>query len=316
VPTIIKRIEPANPNAIEVDPNRPDSAAARAARTIVVPPKTPKVKVTWGEEYPFELGDPTLFAAGVNARLDIAGSEDRMKVDGWAKAGITVFSMPAELARFDAHLVAPKKGDMSGNISVNVVALGNVYEKTLTGASVKVSEPGVTYGIDIPLANFIVTLGPVPVRVSAGAQGSIGFRYFAGLNPASAVAEFAPIVRSNLYVKAGAEYYVAGVGIDTRLTLVNYDLSMYSELRLWMQTPEGGSKPEWGIRKNLEVSHKLQMLSGSSAVYAYVYYPTIGIPPWDRKEWRWQLFSWDGFTPVDGNLISVAEWTSLGIPLP
>lgn len=312
LPTEIEKLEI---KSMPAGVGRWESPATRAATAMVPQPKGKPARVKWGDEFPFEIGDPTLFAAGVYARLDAAGTENRMTLDGSAKAGITVFSKPAELARFAAHLQAPKTGDMSGRISLDVFPFGTIYDKTLSGASVKLSQPPVTRGIDVVLANFVVTLGPVPVRVQAGAQGSVGFRYFAGLNPASAVAEFAPVVRSNLYVKAGADYYVAGVGIDTQLTLVNYDLSMYSELRLWMQVPEGGTKPEWGIRNNLDISHKLQMLNGSAAVYAYVYYPVIGIPPWDRKDWRWELFSWDGFTPVDGNLALINEWTSLGVPV-
>ena len=307
------------PQIAEAEPprvaERPESGVTNAIRTINLPKKKP-VLVSTSNEYPFQLGDPSVFAASVNGRLDLAGSEDLLKLTGSASANVSIFGISSDLARLDARLDAPKTGDMKGRVSFNVLPFGTIYDQTLTGASVKLTSPDITRGIDVTFANFRVMLGPVPVKVQAGAQGSLGMHYFAGLNPSSAVAEFAPIVRSNLYVRAGADYYVAGVGVATELTLVNYDLSMYGELRLWMQVPEGGTRPELGIRERYEISQKLQMLSGNAYVWAYVYYPSCCLPPWAKKEWRWELFNWDGFTPVDGTMVDVTRWTSLGIAAP
>ena len=317
------RPELGNLRPIELAPpakpaERPRPELADKLREINLPPKKEKapVLVNTSNEYPFQLGDPNVFAAGVTGKLDMAGSEDVLKLDGIARAHVSVFGISSDLARLNASLDAPKTGDMRGRVTFDVLPFGTIYDETLKGASVKLTSPDITRSVDIPFANFRVMLGPVPVKVEAGAHGELGMHYFAGLNPSSAVAEFAPIVRSNLYVSAGADYYVAGVGVETRLTLVNYDLSMYGELRLWMQIPEGGTKPEMGIREKYEISQKLQMLSGNAYVWAYVYYPSCCIPPWSKKEWKWELFNWEGFTPVDGNLADVTRWTSLGIKAP
>src|SRR5215213_8683773 len=199
---------------------------------------------------------------------------------------------------------APKKGNMTGKLTLDVLPFGTIYNVALDGASVSKSD-SMARGVDVEFANFRVMIGPVPVKVSAGAQGSVGMRYFAGLNPASAVGEFAPIVRSSLYVQAGVDIVVAGAGAGASMTLVNYDLSMYGALRLWTQIPEGGTQRELGIREQFIVSHKLQMLSGNAYAFAYIYYPSCCIPPWKKKEWRWEIFNWEGFTPVDGNLADI-----------
>jgi hypothetical protein len=303
-------------NKIQDTPTqRPESTATEAMTQITPRPKPKPTLVESSQEYPFEIGDPNVFSAKVYGRLGMTGAEDLMKLDGDASARVSIFGVGADLARLDARVRAPKVGDMSGRLTLDVLPFGTVYDLKLDGASVKKSGE-TTRGIDIPFADFRVMLGPVPVRVKAGASGSVGMRYFTGLNPASAVAEFSPIVRSKAYISAAADYYVAGVGAAAELTLVNYDLAMYGELRLWMQTPEGGTKPEWGIRQRYEISNKLTMLSGNAYAFAYIYYPTCCIPPWDKKEWRWEMFNWEGFTPVDGTLVDETLWTPLGVSAP
>jgi hypothetical protein len=291
---------------------RPESPAIDALRRVNVP--KPAV-VSTSNEYPFRLGDPSVFAAGVTGRLDLSGSEEVLKLTGAAKVDVSVFSASADIARLNAFVHAPKVGDMRARVTLDVLPFGTVYDEKLNGAS-KGWKDDKHYALEVPFANFRVMIGPVPVKVTAGAKASVGLHYFVGLNPSSAVAEFSPVVRSNLYVSAGVDYYVAGAGFNTSLTLVNYDLSLYGELRLWLQPPSDGAKPELGIREIYQISHKLNMLSGNASVYAYVYYPKVGLPPWGKKTWSWEMFNWAGFTPVDGELADVTRWTSLGIKAP
>jgi hypothetical protein len=306
---------PAVPGPMKVAtlPSSGVSRAVEAGKLNLPPPKKPGVTVTETNEYPFSIGDPKLFAASVNGKLDLAGSEENMKLTGAARAGVSIFGISSDVARLDAWVNAPKKGNMTGKVTLDVLPFGTIYNLSLDGASVS-KEDNITRGVDVEFASFRVMIGPVPVKVKAGAQGNVGVKYYAGLNPASAVAEFAPIVRSNLYVQAGIDVVVAGAGAGASMTLVNYDLSMYGSLRLWTQIPDGGTKPELGIREIYTVSHKLTMLSGSAYAYAYIYVPACCVPPWKKKEWKWEMFNWDGFTPVDGNLADVTRWTSLGIP--
>ena len=84
---------------------------------------------------------------------------------------------------------APKKGNMTGKITLDVLPFGTIYNLALDGASVSKSD-SMARGIDVEFASFRVMIGPVPVKVQAGAQGSVGLRYYAGLNPASAIGEF------------------------------------------------------------------------------------------------------------------------------
>jgi hypothetical protein len=305
VPNTEKKI--ANPGAANAV-----GRAAEAGKLNLPPPKKPGIVVTESREYPFSLGDPNVFAAGVYGKLDLAGSEENMKLTGNARANVSIFGITSDVARLDGWMNAPKKGNMTGKISLDVLPFGTVYNLALDGASISKADSA-KRGVDVEFASFRVMIGPVPVKVKAGAQGSVGMRYYAGLNPASAVGEFAPIVRSNLYVQTGVDIVVAGAGAGADMTLVNYDLSMYGALRMWIQTPEGGTKPEMGIRQQFQMSHKLTMLSGNAYAYAYIYYPRCCIPPWGKKEWRWEMFSWDGFTPVDGEIADIDKWTSLGI---
>ncbi len=293
--SVIKRIE----TGVEVD-------------KLNLPPKKPVVAQSV-KEYPYSIGDPKLFAGYVNGKLELKGSEENMTLLGEAKVGASIFGITADLLRLNGNMNAPKKGNMTGKVGLDVLPFGTVYSLSLDGASVS-KKDAVTKTLDVTFASFRVMVGPVPVQVKAGAQGSAGFKYYAGLNPASAVAELTPFVHSKVYVQAGVDIVVAGAGAGAEMTLVNYDLSMYGGVRLWTQIPEGQTKPMLGIRQQYQIAHKLQMLNGSAYAYAYIYVPKFGVPPWKKKEWRWDIWKWNGFTPIDGELVDETLWTSLGIP--
>ena len=277
-----------------------------------LPPKKPVVAQSV-KEYPYSIGDPKLFAGYVNGKLELKGSEENMALLGEAKAGASIFGINADLLRLNGNMNAPRKGNMTGKIGLDVLPFGTVYSLSLDGASIS-KKDAATKTLDATFANFRVMVGPVPVQVKAGAQGSAGFKYYAGLNPASALAELTPFVHSKVYVQAGVDIVVAGAGAAAEMTLVNYDLSMYGGVRLWVQTPEGQTKPMLGIRQQYQIAHKLEMLNGSAYAYAYIYVPKFGVPPWKKKEWRWDIWKWNGFTPIDGELVDETVWTSLGIP--
>lgn len=311
-PVIIRQIPGNGAGSVKVGGviKRPETAVE--VDKLNLPPKKPVVAGSV-KEYPYSIGDPKLFAGYVNGRLELKGSEENMTLLGEAKAGASIFGVTADLLRLNGNMYAPKKGNMTGKVGLDVLPFGTVYSLSLDGASVS-KKDAVTKTLDVTFANFRVMVGPVPVQVKAGAQGSAGFKYYAGLNPASAVAELTPFVHSKVYVQAGVDIVVAGAGAGAEMTLLNYDLSMYGAARLWVQTPEGQTKPMLGIRQQYQIAHKLEMLNGSAYAYAYIYVPKFGIPPWKKKEWRWDIWKWNGFTPIDGELVDETIWTSLGIP--
>ncbi len=281
-------------------------------KVILPAPKEPVV-VQSVKEYPYSFGDPKIFSGYVNGKLELKGSEENMTLLGEAKAGASMFGISADLMRLNGNMNAPRKGDMSGNVGLDVLPFGTVYSLSLNGASVSKSD-SFTKTLDVPFADFRVMNGPVPVQVKAGAQGSAGFKYAAGLNPASAYAAFIPFVHSKVYVQAGVDLVVVGAGAGAEMTLVNYDLSMRGSAQLLVQTPEGQTKPMLGIQQKFQIAHKLEMLNGVAYAYAYIYVPRWGVPPWKKKELRWDIWKWDGFTPIDGELVDETVWTSLGIP--
>jgi hypothetical protein len=296
-------------------PGRPGAVtgALDKAKVMLPPPHKKKPPITSVNEFPFAIGDPNVLAASVNGRLELTGSEDNMKLTGGASAGVSIFGISSDVARLNGYMNAPKTGAMSGKVSLDVLPFGTIYNLDLNGASVS-KEDNISRSADVEFANFVVMIGPVPVRVKTGAEGSVGLKYYAGLNPASAVGEIAPLIHSKLYVQAGLDVIVAGAGAGADLTLLNYDLSMYGAIRTWIQTPDGGTTPELGIREQVQMSQKLTMLNGSAYAFAYIYVPRCCVPPWKKKEWRWDIFTWDGFTPVDGTLADYEKWTSLGLP--
>ena len=102
--------------------------------------------------------------------------------------------------------------------------------------------------------------GPVPMKVEAGAHARSEC-LLAGLNPSSAVADFAPIVRRT-YVKAGADY-TRRRGRRRGADPVQLRPVHVRRARLWMQTPRRIKPVCSSAELGGGLSPKLQMLSGT-----------------------------------------------------
>jgi hypothetical protein len=285
---------------------RPEAGQVQEAHI----PRPVVVDSTW--EYPFSIGDEDLFAGSVNARLRLRGTRERMSVRGAASAGVAIFGVSSDIVRLDASVDAPVDGSsMSGQIRLDVLPVGTILNLPLSGASVS-RRDSISHGLDVEFANVRVLVGPIPIQVRAGVNGRADLTYQAAMNVGSAAAEFRPVVRSNLYVQAGVDLVVGGAGAAADMTLVQYDLVMQGGATALPATVDG--QTQLGVRQQFHIAQNLRMLSGSAHAFAYTYVPRWGLPPYTRKEWRWEIWSWAGYQPVNGTLVNGSLWRSLDVP--
>jgi hypothetical protein len=151
---------------------------------------------------------------------------------------------------------------------------------------------------------FRFMLGPIPISVQLGAQGSVGVRYFVGLSPIKASAQVIPTVNARVYAQAGIDIVVASAGVGGQLRLIDLSIRIGADLTL----RQNGSG--LAIDEHFYAQNELTMLSGSLYVYAEVYVPRFGIPPWTKKHYEWDLWKWKGLQ-VKGYLFNVHRTTAL-----
>lgn len=58
------------------------------------------------------------------------------------------------------------------------------------------------------------------------------------------------------------------------------------------------------------LSANVEMLSGSIYLYVFVTVPRFGIPPWKKKEWRYDIWKWAGLK-YGGYLVNVTKTHAL-----
>jgi hypothetical protein len=112
-------------------------------------------------------------------------------------------------------------------------------------------------------------------------------------------------VHTKVYAQVGADIIIGGAGAGANLTLLNTDGSLNGAVSI-EQDAGRGAYYKW----NDSYSQSLNMLNGNVYVYAYIYVPCWGLPPWCKKEWDWTIFSWGGFS-ASGTLFSDTKTLAL-----
>lgn len=250
---------------------------------------------TWA----WNAGDPGTFNAYVNGTIALNGqackppnmqnfsqNNSKFTLSAESKLGGYVFHVGGDLLR----LTGAMGGDESNNTvnaNLGVFVLGqSVYSlnKSATGhwgIDEKISR-GIDFSTSIP-----IPVGPFDINVTIGAQGSAGFDFSLNLYPMNLSASAGPFVNSKVYAQAGLNIIVAEAGVGVNMTLVNASLSLGENAGVgWLLG--------FYVTSDLYADANLDMLDGNVYVYAKVYYPCFGIPPWCSSQWNANLFSWNG----------------------
>ncbi|MEI2579914.1 hypothetical protein [Scytonema sp. PRP1] len=248
-----------------------------------VPSNTKTVVKTWN----LDVGKPSTFSAYLNGKLELKGSTSSSSAYAEGNAGGYIFNQRANLLRATANLNAPASGKLTTD--VNLLVLGqNFYNfQDARQGSLRLGD---TYSrtIDAPIADARFFVGPIPMRAKFGVQGSAGFTYNLIASPKLAYARVNPFLDSKAYGQGGADIVVGGAGVSANLTLLKDNLDIYSLAYLGIES----GKPY--LYAYYSGYNQIEALNGNAYAFAYIYVPKLRIPPWKKKQWNWNIFSWDG----------------------
>lgn len=253
----------------------PGAKAGAAPAAKPVPPKVNKWSWNW------ELGRRNLVAAALNAKLETSGNADRVQVRGEASADGYLANRKQNLLKATGVLTVPKAGDSTLNVAVSVLGR-TVYNKNLSKKTNFTQKDEKSTSIDKSVS-FRFQLGPIPLKVKMGARGTVGVRYFVGVRPLSAEAQFVPFVRAEAYAECGVDIFIAGAGVGGKLRLIDFELRIGGELAVKF---DKSNRPQ--LVEHAYVKSDISMLHGSLYVHAYINYL------FGKKRFEWTLWKWKG----------------------
>jgi hypothetical protein len=260
--------------------------------------KTTHAVKTWN----YQLGKPSVIGAFLEGKLELKGSREAVAVLGEAAAGGHLIGHRLELLKARASVRAVEKG--TGSARLNVYVMGHSVYNLSQGVAASWSKSDQVSKTFDYSTKFHFMLGPIPMSVRLGAQGSAGVRYFLGAGPLHATVQVIPTTRAQAYAQAGIDILVASAGAGGQLHLL--DLSLRLGADLGVQADSGGAY----VHEHFYALDELEVLSGSLYVYAEVYVPRFGVPPWDKKHYEWGLWKWKGLK-ASGYLFNVDRKTYL-----
>lgn len=277
VPFNLQNIEPIHRQMVIANPKLLERIVFPTAKTV-------HVSKDWNKS----LGDPGVFSAYINGKIELNGTQALTKVDGEANAGGSIFSHSFDLLRVTGNLNAPSSGLMNVKVGVSVVGV-SVYRLNQSVNTAWSKSDSLSKTLDKSVTIHF-SLGPIPMSAKIGAQGTAGIAYAVAIAPVKASAHVGPFVHTKVYAQVGVDIVVAGAGAGANLTLLNTDGNLNGSLSIEL---DQASKPffKWAD----SYSQSLDMLSGNLYIYAYIYVPCWHLPPWCKKEHNWNVFSWTGF---------------------
>jgi len=132
--------------------------------------------------------------------------------------------------------------------------------------------------------------GPIPLSVRVGARATLGLEYTLLANPVRVENEIGPYASASIYAQGGVNLLIVEAGVECELTLLDTRLTVHAMLQ------RGASDGREYLDTEYFVHRWYSALSGDLSVYAYVYVPRWGLPPWKRKKYSSLIAGWDGYS--------------------
>jgi hypothetical protein len=262
-------------------------------QSVLATPTKVITKVHTEKPWNYSIGNPALLAAYFKAKLVLDGTKDATNVSAEADAGGSVFNYTKSLLRVAANINAPKTGPMNARLDAYV--LGNSVYNLNQNVNAKWSKSDSIYKtLDLHTPSLRLPIGPISISAKVGVQGSSGVAYFVGVDALSATAWLLPKVNSKVYAQVAIDIGIAGAGVRGNLTFLNYQLFLTGQCSLNVE-PAG----KLYFFQKFFGSEQLECLQGNLELFAYIYYPCLDWPPVCKKEYSWDLWSWNGFTRYD-----------------
>jgi hypothetical protein len=235
------------------------------------------------------------FAASLRANLQLNGDQTKLTATMDGGAGASLFGHNWDVISLNGSLSSPLPPQQAFRTSGSTAA--QQLHTTLTAKVIGIDlidvdrtdpnnisledkqDTSIDEDLDIPF-----TIGPVPVDVKLGFQGSAGVQYGLYLTPLSAQAHVTPYVDTSAYAQCSVDLVIFSAGAGADLTLLKDNLEVYGSLGIDMTQP---STPLFTYQAY--ALNNIDALSGK--VYAKV---SVDLWLWSDS-WTWNIFNWTGF---------------------
>jgi hypothetical protein len=255
------------------------------------PAKTYSANRNWSASW----GSDDSFSTYITANIDLSANQHVTKADAQGAAGGAMFGQKLDVVRATTSYVAPTTGNLTGNTTLYFLGR-SIYSKDHNSTSDLFFGDEWSQTLD---ANTSIefTIGPIPMSATLGAQGNATLDFRMDLLPIHANADITPSLGSKVYAQVGVDIVVGGAGAGGDLVLLNASVPVIG--RMQIQTDAQGPY----YLADISVDDTLQALAGRLYVYAWLEVPRWGLPPWEKKEWDWTLWNFDGIQ-ANGNILS------------
>ncbi len=163
---------------------------------------------------------------GVGLSMGAGASLDDRGAIAYADAAVPVYLVGSRFDFFDAHIYqrTDPNDNTNSRYSVDVNALGvTVFTKLVEDPSyVNTEDWNVQKSAE---ARSLVWVGPVPITLTAGASGTIGYQTTVDLNTSRAILTTGPYANAGAYASAAVDLVVVSAGVAGTLTIVSDELT-------------------------------------------------------------------------------------------
>lgn len=253
-------------------------------------------------------GGNSWFGAYVKGKTTLDGYSTMVTTHGDIDVGGTVIGSTFSLLNGQATATAPQSGPMTAIATLSIVGttIMNI-NKSQTVAWSDSSGPARPFNKSTP--PLTIWIGPIPLTVKAGIQGSSGMQYTIGFQPVRAYVNLGPTLNVNAYAQAsiGVDLSIVGAqaGIRGTLVLIKEQLIGLADAALKLVNNALVYQTTFAIYDSLD------MLDGTLVAFASVDHPCVP-DVWNTctDEWDDTLWSWTGIQ-ASGYLVNEVATTNV-----
>jgi len=250
-----------------------------------------------------EKGDRKKFAITLHSSGQLQGDPRSLKIVNKASAKAYVFNNSVSLFDVTGETYAPVRKDNLA-VKLDVMVLGDYVSGAAINRSVPVPDVPLAEMAGLPTvgspANWTSSIdvgygmtfmvGPIPLSVRVGTRAALGVESALLASPVEISNNMTPKAFADVYAQAGINIIIAEAGVECRMRLVDGELTVYGLLR------RGAVDGREFLDTEYSLHRFYRALDGALSLYAKIYVPRLGLPPWKRKTFRTKLAGWDGFS--------------------
>ncbi|MEY8199965.1 MAG: hypothetical protein RPS47_12045 [Colwellia sp.] len=269
---------------------------------VVNAPPPPPLEITKSYDWVgLDVGSSSTVAVLIDAYAEMRAGEQTLtssdtthafahyaKAEGHAT--VTILGKEASLASAYAYAYA---GMDRVSAQMDAQIFGYNWDETGVGKDVPLPKIVETYdkshSESWTFVEQVIFLGPIPLRLHAGAFVRSGLNVEYGLVSLKVYAQARPYAAAGMTASATLDIIIVSAGVQASLTLVDVGTPITAQAAL-MFTDNGEPYIDMDLNGDIDYS----ILDGYFGAYVKYYVPRASIPPWKKKKINKKLFSWTG----------------------